>query len=96
MAITKKFKVSFDVTAVVDSETEKSIADGVLKLARRVHNNDPKVHPVEREMLVQALTGGVDALVAFVIRKSIRDTLLEELGNDETLKPSPATVRVIK
>lgn len=40
MAITKKFKVSFDVTLKVDSENEAAMAETILELARRAGSGE--------------------------------------------------------
>lgn len=98
MAITKRFKTTFEMTVVVDSETEQAINERVKELAHMVKANDPKVTPQEREMLVQALTHGADGVVAFVVKQSLRDAI-KEMGDEhrsEGFKFAPATIREVK
>lgn len=98
MAVTKRFAVGFETTFVVDTETETAIKERVKALAHMVKANDPEVTPQEREMLVQALTHGIDGVVSFVVKQSLRD-FIKELGDEhrsEGFKFSPATIRTIK
>lgn len=95
MAITKKFKVSFECTVKLTSEMEEAMKGSILKLAKAVAANDPEVSPAERELLIQALTHGPDGAVEFVVRKSLRDAIRETLGVDGPFKTSPATVRAV-
>lgn len=98
MAITKRFKVSFEMTIVADSETEQVFNERIKELAHMVKANDPKVTPQEREMLVQALTHGAGGAVAFVAKQFIRNAIKELCDEQrrEGLKFSPATVREVK
>ena len=94
MAITKRFKTSFEMTVVVDTDIKESVKE----LAHMVKANDPDVTPQEREMLVQALTHGIDGVVAFAVRQTLRDAI-KELGDEhrsEGFKFSPAVVREVK
>lgn len=99
MAITKKFKVSFDVTAVIDSENEAAMAETVLELARRAGAGE-ELSPREREILIQALTYGPDGVAAFVIKQGIRD-MIKDAHRDlcdseqEIIRFSPATVKEV-
>lgn len=98
MAITKRFTASFGLTVVVDSETEQAINERVKELAHMVKANDPLVTPQEREMLIQALTHGIDGVVEFVVRQSLRDEI-KSIGDEhrsEGFKFSPATIRTVK
>lgn len=97
MAITKKFKVSFDMTVKVDSETEQLIKERILELAKQASSGD-KISAVDSELLVRALTDGPDGAVAFCVQQGVRESI-KELGEEhhgEGIKFSPAAVRVVK
>lgn len=99
MAITKKFKVSFDITLVIDSENEAAMAETVRKLAQRAGAGEELCHR-EREILIQALTYGPDGVAAFVTKQGIRD-MIKDMHNDlcenerRIFRFSPATVREV-
>lgn len=96
MAITKRFKVSFDVTFVVDSETEQLMNQQLLKLAKRFTQGDEISH-IEFEILKQSLTNGPDGVAETTVRKSIRDSIKGMTdGESDFCKFSPATVRTIR
>ena len=98
MAITKKFKVSFDVTVKLGSVEEEQLKDTIQRIAKLAAAREDVDH-ANKELLVQALTGGPDGAVAFIVRKSIRDgvkEMFEEIGGKRLFKASPATVRVVK
>ena len=95
MAITKKFKVTLDVTVKLTTEMENNLKGAIRELAQRVAAGDPEVNHKERELLVQALTHGPDGAVAFAVRQSVREGLRDTLDSDSTIKVSPATVRVV-
>lgn len=97
MAITKRFKVSFEMTAKVDSETEVMIQERILDLARSVRDGE-KVSAQDKEFLVQALTHGVDGVIAFAVKQGIRNEI-REMGiehHGEGIKFAPATIREVK
>ena len=97
MAITKKFKVSFDVTLKLDSETEEMMRGKILDLAHRAGAGE-KIEPMDRELLVQALTNGPDGAAAFAVRQGLRNAikeLFEKMGDASLFKASPATVREV-
>lgn len=100
MAITKRLKVSFDVTCVFDSEMLTMLDECILGTARALKAGE-KVDPFHREILVQALTGGVEAAVAFVIKSGIRKFIRiahKDLCHDDhkMTKISPTTIREVK
>lgn len=98
MAITKKFKVSFDVTAVMPSDIEAALLEEVKRLAKMVRDGDESVSHKQREMLVQFLTNGMEGLMAFVVRTSFREAIKEmkeEYDDGDCFKFSPATVREV-
>lgn len=97
MAITKRFKVSFEMTVKVDSETEDVIKKGVLGLARSVRDGE-SVSAKDKELLVQALTYGADGVVAFAVKQGIRNEI-REMGiehHGDGIKFAPATIREVK
>ncbi|AZF87556.1 Gp5.5-like host HNS inhibition [Yersinia phage PYPS50] len=97
MAITKRFKVSFEMTVKVDSETEVMIQERILELARSVRDGE-KVSAQDKELLVQALTYGADGAVAFAVKQGVRNEI-REMGiehHGEGIKFAPATIREVK
>lgn len=97
MAITKKFKVSFDVTLKLDSETEELMREKILDLAHRAGAGE-EISPMDRELLVQALTRGPDGAAAFAVRQGIRNAvkeMFEDTSDKALFKQSPATVREV-
>ncbi|QXV78424.1 host HNS-interacting protein [Escherichia phage ErnstBeyeler] len=97
MAITKRFKVSFEITVKVDSETEVMIQERILDLARSVRDGE-KVSAQDKELLVQALTYGADGAVAFAVKQGVRNEI-REMGiehHGEGIKFAPATIREVK
>lgn len=94
MAITKRFKVSFEVTAVVTSEMETHCTDALIQLAKNAAAGEKLSH-LDRELLVQALTHGVEGAISFSAKHGIRKFIRNELPED-SLKVSPATIREVK
>ena len=97
MAITKRFKVSFEMTVKVDSETECMLKGRILGLARSIRYGE-SVSAQDKELLIQALTHGVDGVVAFAVKQAIRNEI-REMGiehNGEGIKFAPATIREVK
>lgn len=100
MAMTKRFKVTFEVTSVVDSESEQNLRDTVLHVARSVSKGDPVGH-FKMGLLEAALEGGPEAAAEFCFKSGLRSLVKEahdELSSSEQklMRFSPATVRVIK
>lgn len=100
MAMTKRFKVTFEVTTVVGSESEKNLRDTVLSIARSVTKGE-KVSPFNLGLLEAALEGGPEAAAEFCIKSGLRSFVKE--GHDDLskfeqklMRFSPATVRAIK
>lgn len=97
MAMTKRFKVTFEVTTVVDSESEQNLRDTVLRIARSVSKGE-KVNPFKLGLLEAALNGGPEAAVEFCIKNGLRGAI-REMHNDmshtekKLMRFSPATVR---
>lgn len=97
MAITKRFKVSFEMTVKVDSETEDMLKERILDLARSIRDGE-SVSAQDKELLVQALTHGADGVVAFTVKQGVRNEI-REMGiehNGEGIKFAPATIREVK
>lgn len=94
MSITKRFKVSFEVTAVINSEMEKGFTEELIHLAKKAAAGE-KISPRDRELLVQALTHGVEGAISFAAKQGMREFIRTELPEDG-LKVSPATIREVK
>lgn len=98
MAMTKKFKVSFDVTAVMPSDIQAQIEADMLKLCKQVGSGEVKPDGRQKEMIVQFLTHGMEGVMSFVVRTSMRDAIKEmhsEYADADCFKLSPATVREV-
>lgn len=76
MAITKRFKVTFEVTSVIDSESEKNLSETVLRIAQMVSKGE-KVDNFKLGLLEDALNGGPDAAAAYCIRHGLRSMIKE-------------------
>lgn len=94
MAITKRFKVSFEVTAVITSEMEERFTEELVHLAKKAAAGE-KISPRDRELLVQALTYGVEGAISFVAKQGMRNFIRTELP-EEGMKVAPATIREVK
>lgn len=100
MAMTKRFKVSFEATAVINSEGEKNLNDFVMRVAKKVAAGE-EVSDFKKEALVQALTYGPEGLASFFFKQGLRDFVKEnymDLGEEERklMRFSPATVTEVK
>lgn len=100
MAMTKRFNVSFDVTAVVDREGESNLQDFVMRIAKAVASGE-QVDDFKKEALVQALTYGPEGLASFLIKQGLREFVKEnynDLSESERklMRFSPATVTEVK
>ena len=100
MAITKKYKVTFDITHVIDSEMEAQLDERVLETARYLsgktdRNPWGKSREFAQEFMVQALTYGKEGAAAFITKCGIREFIRSELKEDG-FKISPAFVREVK
>ena len=100
MAITKKFKVSFDVTVKLGSEEEAAVRELIRETAKKIREAGPEYrNDFKREMLIHALTNGPDGAIEFLVRKGLRGAIKEmrdEMADKTGFKFSPATVRVVK
>ena len=100
MAMTKRFKVTFEVTSVIDSESEHNLSDTVLRIARKVSAGG-EVDRFKLGLLEAALEGGPEAAAAFCIKVGLRSFIKDghdELSSTEQklMRFSPARVEVIK
>lgn len=96
MAMTFKGKVTFGVSYVIDSASEKALDDTVLSIARRVAKGET-VSPFKRELLRVALEGGPEAAAKFCIKAGLRQGIKEmhdDLNSEEQklCRFSPAQV----
>jgi len=93
MALTIKQKVSFEVTVVVDSETEAAYIQNALEASRNVMKGevgnafDMYCLKVTTEKGVEA---GVREFLAKNLKEQIKELMLEDLAYD---KLSPVVVR---
>lgn len=100
MAITKRFKVTFEVTSVIDSESEKNLSETVLRIAQMASKGQ-KVDNFKLGLLEAALTGGPDEAAAYCIRHGLRSMVKEahddlSFNEKKLMRFSPAIVRVTK
>lgn len=98
MAMTKKYKVSFEVTAVLSTEDQKDMEQDMLNFIKQVGKGEVVPDPLQKEMIVQFLTGGMEAAVSFVTRNLLRETVKDaqdEFMNEDQFRFSPATVREV-
>ena len=100
MAITKRFKVTCEVTSVIDSESEKNLSETVLRIAQMVSKGE-KVSNFKLGLLEAALSGGPDEAAAYCIRDGLRSMVKEahddlSFNEKKLMRFSPAIVRVTK
>lgn len=100
MAITKRFKVSFEVTAVVNSESEQNLLDYFMRVVKAVAAGE-QVDDFKKEVLVQALTHGPDGLATFLIKQGLRSFVKDNYkdlseSKRKLMRFSPATIREVK
>ena len=96
MAMTKRAIVSFNLKAVLPTDQEEIIIEGLRKLAKGVHSGEIKPDGKQRHMLTMWLTEGMDAVIEFLMRNSLRSMIKEavqEYSDSEFFSVSPATVR---
>lgn len=97
MAMTKKFKVSFDVTAVLPSDVQEVLFEDMKRLCHMAKDGE-KLDGRQKEALVQFLTYGMEGLMAFIVKTSLREGIKEmhkEYTDADCFKFSPATVREV-
>jgi hypothetical protein len=98
MAMTKKFKVSFDVTSKMASDVQAILEKDILHLCKQVGSGAIVPNGKQKEMIVQFLTYGMDGVMAFLVRASFREAIKdmhEEYSDKDSFKLSPATVREV-
>ncbi|WEU68266.1 supressor of silencing [Escherichia phage vB_Ec_Tarrare] len=99
MAITKRFNVSFDVTAVLHTEDQNEMERDLIALCKAVGSGKIEPTPVQKEVIVQLLTHGMEGAMSFVVREALRKTVKEACLNEfdeEDFKFSPATVTEVR
>lgn len=93
MALTIKQKVSFEVTVVVDSETEQSYIQNAIEASKAVMKGevgnafDMHCLKVTTEHGIEA---GIREFLAKVLKVQVKELMLEDLGYN---KLSPVVVR---
>lgn len=98
MAMTKKFKVSFDVTAKMSSDVQAILEKDMLHLCEQVGSGAIVPNGKQNEMIVQFLMYGMEGLMTFIVRTSLREAIKdmhEEYLDKDSFKLSPATVREV-
>lgn len=101
MAMTKRFKVTFEVTAKLSTEEQKKFEQGLVETAKAIVEGRA-VDPQQRAAVYAALYGaGVETAVELAYKVGIRELMRDaynELSKCERkcVKFSPATVEVLK
>lgn len=98
MAMTKKFKVSFDVTAKMTSDVQAILEKDMLHLCKQVGSGAIVPNGKQKEMIVQFLNNGMEGVMAFIVRTAFREAIKdmhEEYADKDSFKLSPATVREV-
>lgn len=96
MAMTKRAIVSFNLKAVLPTDQEEIINEGLRELAKDVHSGEIKPDGKQRHMLTLWLTEGMDSVIELVLRDSLRSMVkdaVQEYSDSEFFSVSPATVR---
>lgn len=99
MAMTKRAIVSFNLKAVLPTDQEEIIIDGLRELAKGVHSGEIKPDSKQRHMLTLWLTEGMDAVIEFIMRDNLRSMIkkaAQDYSDSEFFSVSPATVRFKK
>lgn len=95
--MTKKFKVTFDVTAVLPSVTEAELLEDIMELCRMASRGE-ELEEAQKEAIVQFLTYGMEGVMSFLARSGLREAVKEmhrEFADGDYFKFSPATVREV-
>lgn len=97
MAITKKFKVSFDVTAVMPTEVQKAMESDLLAFIKQVGKGEVTPDPLQRGIIIQFLTHGMEGAMSLAVRRMLREGVKEmhQEFATEDFRFSPATVREV-
>lgn len=99
MAMTKRFKVSFEVTAKLSSDVLEILEEDALLLCKQVDSGEIVPDGKQRELLTQFLTRGMDGVMSYIVRTTFRRAikeLPEEYNDRDSLRLSPATVREVR
>lgn len=98
MAITKKLKVSFDVTVKMGTEHERKVEASIIELIKAVGRNEVEPDGVQKELIVQFLSEGMDGALAFAARKMLREGVkdMETEFDEFNFAFSPAKVEVTR
>lgn len=96
MSMTKRAIVSFNLKAVLPTDQEELIINGLRELAKGVHSGEINPDGKQRRMLTLWLTAGMDAVIEFILRDNLRSMIKEatqEYSDSEFFSVAPATVR---
>lgn len=94
MAITKRFRVSFDVTVTASTEQVVAFTEELVTISNKVIKGEDTTH-LEKLLVFKAVEDGVEEAISFGIKQGIRKRIKEEIV-EEGAKVSPAFVREIK
>ena len=92
MAMTKRAIVSFNFKAVLPTDREEFIIEGLRELAKGVNSGEIKPDGKQRHMLTLWLTEGMDSVIELLMRDNLR-SMIKEYSDAEFFSVSPATVR---
>lgn len=98
MAITKQVKVTFNVTAVMDSETEALLAKQFVALCGQIKEGKVKDHK-SLHLATVFVEQGMDGVAAYLIKHGLRNGIKDMhkvFADAEQFRFSPARVEVIK
>lgn len=100
MAMTKRYKVTFEITAKLTTKEVDEFTKGLIETSRKIVEGKP-VNPELRACVMAALEGGVEAAVECAYRRGVRELIRDaynEMCSEEraVTKFAPATVEVLK
>lgn len=99
MAMTQKFHVSFDATATLSTEDTIAMEQDVINLCKAIGKGTIEPSPVQKEMVVQFLSHGMEGAMRFVVREALRKIVKDACHDnldEKDFKFSPATVTEVK
>ncbi|SOO46810.1 hypothetical protein [Yersinia phage fPS-59] len=102
MSITKRYKVTFEFTHVIDSEGLTQLDKRVLEAAQvvtgklTVQDSPFNSYGFAKGLVLAALNGGQEAAAAFLVKSGMREVLRDELTSEDGFKFAPAYVREVR
>lgn len=101
MSITKRYKVSFEVTHVISNDELKMLVERVLEAARVVTGKlSVKESPFNsygfaKGLVLAALNGGQEAAATYLVKSGMREGLRDTFKHEWDFKFAPAFVREV-